>query len=337
MLKQVQHDNNNGTIFMNFSARPWITLTEFLLKEEQTIPDARGSLTLLLNQIAEAGKIIAIHVKNSGLVDIEGPAGKHNIFQEEVQKLDEFSNDILVYMLAESGQVSAIISEEMEKPLTVTTRTGDYIVYIDPLDGSSNIDTNISVGTIFSVYSKNNGGLLQKGKSQVAAGYILYGTSVMFVYTCNKSVNGFTLDPSIGSFLLSHPNVSMPETGTIYSINEGNIEQYDTRIQLYVQSLKQEPTPYKLRYIGSMVADVHRILLKGGIFMYPADKNQPDGKLRLMLEVNPLSLLVKNAGGKSVSGDIDPLDIEPTNAYQTVPIVMGSAKEVEKYQSFCRH
>ena len=319
---------------MNFSARPWITLTEFLLKEEQTIPDARGSLTLLLNQIAEAGKIIASHVKNSGLVDIEGAAGKQNIFQEEVQKLDEFSNDLLVDMLAESGQVSTIISEEMDNPKAVTTRSGDYIVYIDPLDGSSNIDTNVSVGTIFSVYSKKNGGLLQKGKNQIAAGYILYGTSVMFVYTCNKSVNGFTLDPSIGSFLLSHPNVSMPETGTIYSINEGNIERYDTRIQLYVQSLKQEPTPYKLRYIGSMVADIHQIVLKGGIFLYPADTSQPDGKLRLMLEINPLSLLVKRAGGTSVSGTNDPLDIEPENFLQTVPIVLGSRKEVEKYLDY---
>src|SRR3989338_11336713 len=318
MLKQVQHDNNNGIIFMNFSARPWITLTEFLLKEEQTIPDATGSLTLLLNQIAEAGKIIASHVKNSGLVDIEGPAGKQNIFQEEVQKLDEFSNDLLVYMLAESGQVSAIISEEMDNPKAVTTRSGDYIVYIDPLDGSSNIDTNVSVGTIFSVYSQKNGGLLQKGNNQVAAGYILYGTSVMFVYTCNKSVNGFTLDPSIGSFLLSHPSMNIPQTGNIYSINEGNAEKFDIPIQEYLSSIKKTTPPYKLRYIGSMVADIHQIVLKGGIFLYPSDKQQPNGKLRLMLEVNPLALLVHRAGGISISGNYNPLDIEPKNTIQSV-------------------
>lgn len=313
-------------------SRTWTTLTEFLLKEEQSIPHARGSLTLLLNQIAEAGKIIASHVKNSGLVDIEGSAGKQNMFQEEVQKLDEFSNDLLVDMLSESGQVSTIVSEEMDNPHEVTSRTGDYIVFLDPLDGSTNIDTNISVGTIFSVYSTKNGGILQKGINQVAAGYILYGTSVMFVYSCNSTVNGFTLDPSIGSFLLSHPLITIPEEGTVYAINEGNVDLYDERIQKYLASLKQNNPPYKLRYVGSMVADIHRTLLKGGIFLYPSDKKQPDGKLRLMLEVNPLALLVHRAGGMSVSGNDNPLDIEPKNTIQSVPIVMGSRKEVEKYR-----
>ena len=305
----------------------WITLTEHILKEERNIPLATGKLTLILNQIAEASKIIASHVKNSGLVNIEGKTGEKNIYKEEVQKLDSFSNNLFVDLLTEIGFVNMIASEEIEKPIILNNK-GEYSVFFDPLDGSSNIDTNISIGTIFSIY-KNKDNRLQKGASQVAAGYILYGSSVMFVYTCNASVNGFTLDPSIGSYLLSHPNIKTPEETFEYSINEGNFNLYDEKIKNYLKILKEKP--YKIRYVASMVADIHRILLKGGIFLYPSDFKQPNGKLRLMFEVNPMSLIIERAGGKAYSKNQNPLDIQPTDVHQRVPIIMGSKSEVEKF------
>ena len=305
----------------------WITLTEHILNEERNIPQATGKLTLILNQIAEASKIIASHVKNSGLVNIEGKSGTKNIYDEEVQKLDTFSNDLLVDLLTEVGFVNMIASEEIEKPIILNNK-GEYSVFFDPLDGSSNIDTNISIGTIFSIY-KNIDNKLQKGASQVAAGYIVYGSSVMFIYTCNGPVNGFTLDPSIGSYLLSHPNIKTPETTNEYSINEGNFNFYDEEVKNYLKRLKEKP--YRMRYVGSMVADIHRILLKGGIFLYPSDKNQPNGKLRLMFEVNPMALIIERAGGKAYGKNQNPLDIQPTDVHQRVPIIMGSKSEVEKF------
>lgn len=308
-------------------ASRWITLTEHILKEEKNIPQATGKLTLILNQIAEASKIIASHVKNSGLVNIEGKTGTTNIYDEEVQKLDTFSNDLLVDLLTEVGFINMIASEELEKPILLNNN-GEYSIFFDPLDGSSNIDTNISIGTIFSIY-KNRDNKLQKGVNQIAAGYILYGSSVMFVYTCNKSVNGFTLDPSIGSYLLSHPNIKTPKNSNEYSINEGNFNFYDENDRKYLSSLKEKP--YKLRYVASMVADIHRILLKGGIFMYPSDSKKPHGKLRLMFEVNPMALLVERAGGKSYSKNQNPLDIQPLDIHQKIPIILGSKEEVEKY------
>lgn len=310
----------------------WTTLTEFILKEEQQFPDAQGNLTLLLNQIAEAGKIIASHIKKSGLVDIQGSAGRTNTSSEEVQKLDEFANDLMVDILKESGQVATIVSEEMEDSYEVETRRGDYIVYMDPLDGSTNIDVNVSIGTIFSIYKKSGNTVLYPGRKQVAAGYILYGSSVMFIYTCGAGVNGFTLDPSIGSFLLSHPGIKIPDEGHIYSINEGYSARYSADLQKYLEAIKNEENPYKARYVGSMVADIHRTLLKGGIFIYPADSKNPEGKLRLMLEVNSLAYIVEQAGGTSISGKQSPLDISPSDFHQRVPVVMGSKKEVEKYQ-----
>lgn len=305
----------------------WITLTEHILKEERNIPQATGKLTLILNQIAEASKIIASHIKNSGLVNIEGKAGTKNIYDEEVQKLDTFSNNLFVDLLTEVGFINMLASEELEKPI-ILNNNGEYSIFFDPLDGSSNIDTNISIGTIFSIY-KNKDNKLQKGASQVAAGYIVYGSSVMFVYTCNNSVNGFTLDPSIGSYLLSHPNIRTPEITNEYSINEGNFNFYDEGVKKYLKSLKEKP--YKLRYVASMVADIHRILIKGGIFLYPSDNKQPHGKLRLMFEVNPLSLIIERAGGKAFSKDGSPLDIPPVDLHQRVPIIMGSKSEVEKF------
>lgn len=309
------------------------TLTQFILEEERKLDTATGSFTLLLTQIENAAKHIASHIKKTGLVDIIGKTGEKNIYQEDVQKLDKYSNDLLVSALFDSGQVFALASEELEEPIYNRHKTGDYIVYFDPLDGSSNIDVNVNIGTIFSIYKKSDT-LLQPGRRQIAAGYILYGSSVMFVYTVGHGVNGFTLDPAIGSFLLSHPDIKTPESGRIYSINEGNAALFDEPTTTYLAAIKAQEKPYKTRYIGSLVADVHRTLLKGGIFLYPADKKNKDGKLRLMFEVNPMSFIMEQSGGTAVGHGNNPLDVTPTGIHQRIPFVLGSKKEVEKYQDY---
>ncbi len=306
-----------------------VTLTEHIIKEERLFKNTTGSLTLLLTQIENAGKIIASHVKKSGLVDIMGSAGKTNASGDDVQKLDVFTNELLVNTLLQSGQIYAVMSEELDSPIMAKQNSGNYCVYLDPLDGSGNIDSNVSIGTIFSIYHKNSD-LLQMGSKQVAAGYILYGSSVMFVYTTGNGVNGFTLDPSIGSFLLSHPNIKIPESGDIYSINEAYFHLFDKSLQTYIKDLKEKKN-YKLRYIGTMVADVHRILLKGGIFLNPRNKKNPEGKLRLLYEVNPLSFIVMQAGGLATTGEIDPLTIKPTQFTQKTPIAMGSRQVVKDF------
>lgn len=311
------------------------TLTEFILKEERRFKKASGSFTLLLTTIENAAKIIASHIKKTGLVDIIGKAGKTNVYQEEVQKLDEFSNQLLLDMVSESGQVYAVASEETEKPLFIKKNPGKYSVFFDPLDGSGNIDVNITMGTIFSIYHKNSN-LKQPGAKQVAAGYIIYGTSVMFVYSAGDGVNGFTLDPSIGAFILSHPNIQIPTKGRIYTINEGYWELYDQRLKNYLSALKKEEKSYKTRHAACMVADVHRILLQGGIFLYPSDKKRPRGKLRLMYEVNPMSFLMKQAGGLATSNGKDPLKIKPSSLDARVPIALGSREEIKKYLKFYR-
>ncbi|MGB3020319.1 MAG: class 1 fructose-bisphosphatase [Microgenomates group bacterium] len=311
------------------------TLTEFVLQEEHRVPNATGRLTLLLNQIAEATKIIASHVKRSGLADIIGKSGKTNSYDEETQKLDEYSNTLLVEMLSNSQQVALIGSEELEKSIETSYPKAEYSVFMDPLDGSSNIDVNVSIGTIFSIYHHDKG-TLQQGKQQVAAGYVLYGSSVMLVYTSGNGVNGFTLDPAIGSFLLSHPNLKIPEESKEYSFNEGKYNLVDDYVRKYLDAIKKEEKPYQQRYVGSMVADLHRILIKGGIFLHPADKKMPNGKLRLMYEVNPFSFIVEQAGGMAISNNKNPLDIVPLEFHQRAPIVIGSKKEVEKYLSFQR-
>ncbi|OGK62896.1 fructose-bisphosphatase [Candidatus Roizmanbacteria bacterium RIFOXYB2_FULL_38_10] len=309
------------------------TLTEFVVAQEKKNPHATGSFTLLLTHIENAVKIIASHVKRSGLVDILGKTGATNAYDEEVMKLDDFSDKLLFDMLKDSGQVGYVASEEKEEPVCVDKK-GKYNVFFDPLDGSSNIDVNINIGTIFSIY-QNKGDVLQEGRKQVAAGYVLYGSSVMFVYSSGQGVHGFTLDPTIGSFLHSHENIRVPETKNYYSINDGNVELFEDSMQRYLTSIKKEEKPYQSRYVGSMVADVHRTLLKGGIFMNPANKKRPTGKLRLMYEVNPMSYLIEQAGGSAVSSQgKSPLDIEPQNLTQRVPIVLGSKKEIEKYLTF---
>lgn len=310
------------------------TLTDYIIEEQRNFPKSHGNFTSLMTQIENASKIIASHVKASGLVDIQGKTGNTNTFGEEVQKLDEFSNNLLVDTLINSGDVYAVVSEELEKEIYAPEeKSGEYIVYFDPLDGSSNIDTNCPIGTIFSIYHRD-GGLLQKGRNQVAAGYIIYGSSVMFVYTFGQGVNGFTLDPSVGSYLLSHPNIKIAEEGNIYSINQAYESLLSESNQNYLQSLREEANS-KLRFVGSLIADAHRTFIKGGIFLYPTDKKQPEGKLRLMLEVNPFAFLTEQAGGKALGIDNkNPLDLKPENIHQRSPFIMGSNKNIEHFLSF---
>lgn len=308
------------------------TLTNFVLDEERQAKNATGDFTMLITHIEKAIKIIASHVRASGLVDIMGTTGAKNIFGEEVQKLDEFANKLLVDNLRNSGLVYAVVSEEMEKPAySKEGLRGKYIVFIDPLDGSSNIDTNCPIGTIFSIYKTDGDNLLQEGSKQIAAGYAIYGSSVMMVYSAGNGVNGFTLDPNIGSFLLSHPNIKIPEKKKSYSINEAYESFYDDRLKSYLAFLRQTGG-YTSRYVGSGVADAHRTLVKGGIFLYPANKKQKEGKLRLMLEVNPLAFLAEQAGGVAIGlNKTSPLAITPTKIHERCPFVMGNREEVELY------
>lgn len=302
------------------------SLVEFILAEEKKTKGATGNLTLLLMHIEYVTRIINSHMTRAGLVDILGNTGKKNVYADEVQKLDEYSNQLLIDVLSSSGVVSTIASEELSKPIAVD-KNGKYVVFFDPIDGSSNIDVNASVGTIFSIYHAGES-LLQPGEKQIAAGYIIYGSSTIFVYTTGHGVNGFTLDPSIGSYLLSHPDIKIPEKGNIYSVNEANYPLWDNKIQQFIDSLKPS---YKSRYIGSMVADVHRTLLKGGIFLYPNDKKSPNGKLRLMYEINPFSYIVTQADGMATTNGKDPLTLLPSSLHQTVPIALGSKDEISLF------
>lgn len=304
-----------------------VSLVEFILEEEKQFKKATGTLTLILAQLEYVGKIIASHVRKAGLVDILGATGDKNLHQDEVQKMDVFANQLLLDILASTKQVAIAASEEMEQEVKLSKK-GEYVVFFDPLDGSSNMDVNVSIGTIFSIYHRSSS-LLQPGNKQVAAGYILYGSSVMFVYTFGNGVNGFTLDPSVGSFLLSHPNMRIPKKGSVYSINEANAPHYNQNLLDYLKNLKTQG--YKARYIGSMVADVHRTLLKGGVFLYPSDNKNPTGKLRLIYEVNPMSFIITKAGGKAVSQRKDPLDITPESLHQKIPVALGSKEDISEY------
>jgi fructose-1,6-bisphosphatase I len=312
-----------------FKAIP--TLTDHILEDQQKHKHVTTGLHIVLLQIQNTAKIIASHVKASGLVDIVGKTGNINTFGDEVQKLDEFANRLLIDRLLGSGYVHAIVSEEEDKPRYAPKHlTGNYIVYFDPLDGSQNIDVDMPIGTIFSIYHKKDG-LLQKGTKQVAAGYILYSTSVIFVYTTGHGVNGFTLDPAVGSFLLSHSDIQIPNTSFIFSINEGYAEMYDPKIKRYLQTLKDEKK-FKGRFAGALVADAHRILIKGGIFLYPVNTNNPKGKLRLTIEVNPFAMLTEQAGGIAVDeAGKRSLLAEPKTIHETASFIMGSKKNVEQF------
>jgi len=311
-----------------------LTLTDYLLQEEPTATNPSGSLPLVLTAIQNAAKMIANQLRAAGLGDLLGKTGGINTFGEEVQKLDAFANQLLVDTLLTSGTVHAIVSEELEQPaFAPASLAGEYLVYLDPIDGSSNIDTTSPVGTIFSLYQKE-GGFLQQGNKQVASGYVMYGSSVMFVYTSGHGVQGFTLDPARGNFLYSHSNITIPVKGNIYSINEAYETLYDERTRAYLVQLRASAV-HTARYVGSFVADAHRTLLKGGIFLYPPSQKQPEGKLRLMLEVNPYALLVEQAGGKAISSNgKSPLTMTPKTVHDRASLFMGSKENVDLYAGF---
>lgn len=321
-----------------------ITLNEFILDKQEEFQYASGDLTRLLNDIGIAAKIINSEVRKAGLVDILGKAGSDNIQGEEQQKLDVYADNQMINAFMHGGQVCGIASEENDDFLAFshkTSKKGKYIAVFDPLDGSSNIDVNVSIGTIFSIYRrKTTDGdvvledFLQKGTEQVAAGYVVYGPSTMLVYTTGSGVNGFTLDPSIGVFCLSHPSMKMPEDGRLYSFNEGNYNTFSKGLQKYCDWVKEEDPstgrPYSCRYIASMVADIHRNLIKGGVFCYPATAGSPKGKLRLLYECNPMAFIVEQAGGIATTGHERIMEIQPTELHQRVPALMGSKNMVGK-------
>jgi fructose-1,6-bisphosphatase I len=315
-------------------------LNSFILEQERLCPNATGSLSRALVAIESATKVIASHVRMAGLADILGMAGKKNIQGEEVQKLDELSNNLLIQYLSQSGEFFALASEELDEPIFPEEgKDAKYVIAFDPLDGSSNIDVNISIGTIFSIHRRVNSDVsdfLQEGYKQVAAGYVIYGSSTMLVLSTGNGVHGFTLDPAVGMYLLSHPNMKIPEKGKIYSINESNDKKWiDEGLKEYIESLKDEG--YTSRYIGSMVADVHRTLIKGGIFAYPADVKNKNGKLRLLYEAAPMAFLTVQAGGIATTGKEDILNIKPTDIHQRAPVFLGGKYEMEKLKSMLKN
>ncbi len=322
---------------------PIISLSRFMLEEQRKYPSALGDFTLILEQIAFAAKIISREVNKAGLVDILGSAHTHNVHGETQQKLDLFSNEQMIKALDPTGKVCAMASEEIEDAIPVSDKSleGKYAVVFDPLDGSSNIDVNVSIGTIFGIYKRLKGdnncinSLLQKGKELVCAGYVIYGSSTMFVYTTGNGVNGFTLDPSVGEFLLSHKDIKIPQYGKIYSINESNYDRWPKGVQEYVKFIRNhDEREYTARWIGSFVADFHRNLLKGGVFLYPENTKNPNGKLRLLYEANPMSFVVEQAGGASTDGKQRILDIQPKLLHERVPLIIGSKYEVEMYMKY---
>ena len=322
-----------------------ITVTEHLLIHQGENPEATGQFTRLLSELIFSAKIISREVNKAGLVNILGLTGEVNVQGEQVRKLDDFANRVLIHRMQRAGVVCAMASEENADIIEVPDNMprGNYILIFDPLDGSSNIDANVSIGTIFSIYRKREPGgyvsmedFLRRGAEQVAAGYFLYGSSTMLVYTTGQGVHGFTLDPSVGEFLLSHPNITIPEEGKVYSVNEAYTAYWDERTRRTVEYFKSPENrrgkPYSLRYIGSLVADFHRNLLYGGIFMYPADRKdpaKPRGKLRLLCEAAPLAFVVEQAGGAATDGKERILDLKAQHLHERVPLFIGSRRDVE--------
>lgn len=323
-----------------------ITLQEFIMEKQSDFPFASGELSRLLYDIVFASKVVSRDVRKAGLVDhILGAQGNTNVQGEEQQKLDVVADEQFIHVFKNGAEVCGIASEENDDFVIFDDekgRSGKYVVLFDPLDGSSNIDVNVSIGTIFSIYRRKSEvgtiaveeDFLQPGHEQVAAGYVLYGSSTMLVYTTGRGVNGFTLDPSIGEFCLSHPNMKMPEIGRIYAMNEGNIHVCNPGIKKYVEYCQSDENqtgkPYSGRYIGSLVADFHRNLIKGGIYIYPATIYDPNGKLRLMYECNPLAFIAEQAGGLASTGFERILSVQPEKLHQRVPYFVGSKLMVEK-------
>lgn len=326
------------------------TLARHIYEEERKYPQATGELSDLLHDLSLAAKVVSLEVNKAGLVDILGFTGDENVHGERVKKLDIFANDMMIKAMDHGGHLCVMASEEDEDIIHIPPEfyIGKYVLLFDPLDGSSNIDVNISIGTIFSIYRRVSPGggpgtiedCLQPGMQQVAAGYIIYGSSTIFVYTAGNGVHGFTLDPSFGEFILSHPNIRTPKKGKIYSINEGNYLYWHPGLKKYIKWLQDEDQktdrPYSSRYIGSMVADIHRNLLYGGIYMYPADSRNPNGKLRLMYECNPMAFIVEQAGGRASTGTQRMLEVKPTSLHQRIPIFIGCEEDVLLVEKFMR-
>lgn len=324
-----------------------VTLERHIIEGERDHPGATGHFSNVLRDLSLAIKIIWREVSKAGLVNIIGQAGTQNVHGEAVKKLDLFADDVIFKAMDHGGHLCVMGSEEHEDILKIPAEypKGRYVLLFDPLDGSSNIDANVSIGTIFSIYRRvtqsGNGTLedcIQPGYKQLAAGYVVYGSSTMLVYTTGDGVHGFTLDPSIGEFLLSHENIKIPKRGKIYSVNEGNYKWWDPGMKKYIKYLQEEDKatqrPYSARYIGSLVADVHRTMLYGGIFCYPGDTRHPNGKLRLMYEGNPMAFLMEQAGGRAIDGRQRILDVVPTKLHQKTPVFVGSEEDVTICEKF---
>ncbi len=325
-----------------------ITLTRFIIERQAQHPGATGEFSTLLSQIATAAKVIANEMRRAGLVDILGLTGEINVQGEAVRKLDEFANSVFLSVMEYSQLVCEIVSEEMEEAvrLSQSCRGRKYSLFLDPLDGSSNIDINGTVGTIFTIHRRRDEmmdetpeeDLLQRGSAQIAAGYVMYGPSTILVYTTGEGVHGFTLDPGIGEFILSHENIRMPVRGKTYAINVGNRSTWFSWTHRFIEYLSEMDAttgrPYSLRYVGSLVADFHRTLLQGGVYIYPDDERNPDGKLRLLYECAPLAFVAEQAGGRASTGTQRVLDIRPTQLHQRSPLIIGSAGDVALAERF---
>lgn len=326
------------------------TLGEFIIENQEAFKYSSGELSRIINSIRLAAKVVNYKVNKAGLVDIIGAAGAQNIQGEDQQKLDVYANEVFIQTLINREIVCGIASEENDEYISVegndNCHNNKYVVLMDPLDGSSNIDVNVSVGTIFSVYRRISPigtpvtmeDFLQPGINQVAAGYVIYSTSTMLVYTTGHGVNGFTLNPAIGTFYLSHPNIQFPKDGTIYSVNEGNYTHFPQGVKDYIKycQTEEEDRPYTSRYIGSLVSDIHRNMLKGGIYLYPTSSKSPKGKLRLLYECNPVAFIIEQAGGKASDGLNRIMEIEPTELHERVSFFGGSYNMVEKAEDFMR-
>ncbi len=336
---------------MEFDTRPActspiITVQQHILQEQKRFPGASGEFSWLLSGITMATKLIQAKVRRAGLSDILGSHDAVNVQGEVQQKLDVYSNEVLAHCLSVRESIGVLASEENEQPLLVHqgSEQANYAVVFDPLDGSSNIDVNVSVGTTFSILRRPPGAglddperwVLQPGSKQIAAGYVVYGSSTILVYSVGNGVHGFTLEPSVGAYILSHPNMRMPEQGKIYSVNEAYRDSFPQRYGQYIDRLRQGVLKHKYasRYIGSMVADFHRTLLKGGVFMYPPTQEHPQGKLRLLYEANPVAFLAEQAGGTAIDGRRRVLDIQPTSIHQRTPLVVGSRVELADFERF---
>lgn len=324
------------------------TLGEFIIDNQAAFPYSSGELSRLIRSLRLAAKVVNHEVNKAGLVDILGLQGDTNIQGEDQQKLDVYANETFIQTLINREIVCGIASEENDDFINISGKNNDnrnkYVVLMDPLDGSSNIDVNVSVGTIFSIYRRvtpigtpvTKEDFLQPGNKQVAAGYIIYGTSTMLVYTTGCGVNGFTLNPALGSWYLSHPDIKFPENGSIYSINEGNYVHFSTGVKKYIKYCQEEKEdrPYTSRYIGSMVSDIHRNMIKGGIFIYPKSSKANNGKLRLLYECNPMAYIVEQAGGKATDGFTRIMDIKPKELHERAPFFCGSKNMVDKAEEF---